>query len=67
MRYVRPVAKAVLGFLAPGAVVIGGAVSAESTGGAAITSGEWVTALTAMIITGAAVYSVPNSSPEDGA
>ena len=55
-----PYWKAVLGFVAPGAVVIGSAVTEASDGGSVITTAEWVTAVVACIITGAAVYTVPN-------
>lgn len=48
-------AKAIVGFLAPGIVVIGGALTAGSDGGSAITAAEWGTALVAAFGTGAAV------------
>lgn len=60
MRKIEPYWKAVIGFVAPGAVVIGSAATAASDGGTAITGAEWVTAVVACIITGAAVYGVPN-------
>lgn len=52
--------KAVLGFLAPGAVIIGAAVTEGSPGGTGITQGEWVTAIVAMIVTGSSVATVRN-------
>jgi hypothetical protein len=52
--------KAVLGFVAPGAVIIGGAVLEGSPGDSAITFAEWVTAIVAMIVTGASVASAKN-------
>lgn len=55
-----PYFKAVVAFIAPGAVVLTSAVTDASAGGEFITSGEWVTAICATIITGAAVYAVPN-------
>lgn len=55
-----PYFKAVVGFIAPGAVILTSAVQESSAGGELITSGEWVTAICATIITGAAVYAVPN-------
>lgn len=58
-----PYWKAILGFLAPGAVIIGSAVTEASDGGTAITTAEWVTAVVTMIVTGAAVYGVPNKDP----
>lgn len=60
----RPYAKAILGFIAPGAVVIGSAVTEASDGGTAITAAEWVTALVACVVTGAAVYAMPNKASE---
>lgn len=47
--------KGILGFIAPGAVIIGSSVLESSDGGTAITSAEWITAVVAMIVTGAAV------------
>ena len=55
-----PYFKAVVAFIAPGAVVLTSAVTEASAGGEFITAGEWVTAVCATIITGAAVYAVPN-------
>lgn len=56
----KPYAKAIVGFIAPGAVVIGNAVLDSSAGGEHITTGEWVTAVVAAIVTAAAVWRVPN-------
>jgi hypothetical protein len=47
--------KAILAFLVPGAVIIGSSVLGDSDGGSTITGSEWVTAVVAMIVTGAAV------------
>lgn len=55
--------KAVLGFIAPGAIIIGSAVTSASDGGTAITGAEWVTAVVACIVTGAAVGAVSNKPP----
>lgn len=63
MDRIAPYWKAVVGFIAPGAVVIGSAVTEASDAGTAITSAEWVTALVSMIVTSAAVYTVPNREP----
>ena len=52
--------KAVMAFVSPGAVIIGSAVLTSSDGGAAITSGELVTALVACVVTSATVYGAPN-------
>lgn len=54
------VAKAIVAFIAPGAVVLTSAVQESSVGGEMITQGEWVTAACATIITAAGVYLVPN-------
>ena len=53
----------IIGFIAPGAVVIGSAVTATSDGGSSITGAEWVTAIVACIVTAGAVYAVPNHDP----
>lgn len=60
MNRIAPYAKAVVGFIAPAAVVLTSAVQDSSTGGAAITTAEWVTAACACVITAAAVYATPN-------
>jgi hypothetical protein len=61
---VAPYWKAVVGFVAPGAVLIGSAVTEASDGGTAITASEWVTAVVAMVVTSATVYGVPNRDPK---
>lgn len=61
MDKIAPYWKAVLGFITPGAVVIGASVLAVSDGGTAITQAEWVTAGVAMIATGGAVFSKSNA------
>lgn len=53
--------KGILGFIAPGAVIIGASVLEKSDGGTAITTAEWVTAAVAMIVTGAAVTAKSNA------
>lgn len=53
---VRPYWKAIVGFVAPGAVVLTSAVLEGSAGNEAITQGEWVTAVCACFITGAGVF-----------
>lgn len=57
--------KAVVGFVAPGAVLIGSAVTDTSAGGSRITTSEWVTALVACVITAAGVAAVRNTQPEN--
>ena len=46
--------KGILGFIVPGAVIIGSSVLEASDGGSTITGAEWVTAVVAMIVTGGA-------------
>lgn len=60
MNSIAPYWKALIGFIAPGAVVLTGAVTETSAAGASITTGEWVTAVCAAVITGAAVYGKSN-------
>ena len=60
MNKLAPYYKALVGFVAPGAVVLTAAVTDSSPAGEAITAGEWVTALCACLISGAAVYATPN-------
>ena len=60
MNALAPYYKAVMGFLAPGAVVIIASVPEASDGGTAITGSEWVTALCTAIVTAAGVYAIPN-------
>lgn len=55
MDRVAPYWKAVVGFIAPGAVVLTSAVTEVSAGGTAITTGELVTAGCACVITSAGV------------
>ncbi|MCF6376887.1 hypothetical protein L2K70_04665 [Nocardioides KLBMP 9356] len=64
MNKIAPYWKAVVGFVAPGAVLIGSAVTEASAGAEHITTGEWVTAVVACIVTSAAVYGTPNRDPE---
>jgi hypothetical protein len=60
MNSIAPYWKAVVGFIAPGAVILTYAVTADSAGGDFVTTGELVTALCACVITGAGVYSKSN-------
>jgi hypothetical protein len=59
-RSIRTYAKAIIGFITPGVVAIGAALGDASDGGDNITSYEWVAALVACLVTGAAVFGVPN-------
>jgi hypothetical protein len=63
MSKLSPYWKAFVGFIAPGAVVLGAAVHEDSLGGHGITTGEWITAVVACVVTSAAVYRVPNRDP----
>ena len=47
--------KAIIGFTAPAAVVIGSAVTDASGGGSHITQAEWITALVAAVVTSGGV------------
>lgn len=62
MEAIAPYAKAVVAFIAPGAVVLTSAVTEASAGGTAVTSGEWITAACATVITAAGVYAIPNGT-----
>lgn len=53
-------AKAIVGFVAPGIVTLGSALTAGSDGGTNITGSEWLTALIACLVTGGFVYAIPN-------
>lgn len=53
--------KGILGFIVPGAVIVGASVLEQSDGGSTITSAEWITAVVAMIVTGGAVTAKSNS------
>jgi hypothetical protein len=52
--------KAIVGFVAPGVVAIGSALTVNSDGGGDITQYEWVSALIACLVTGGFVYAIPN-------
>lgn len=52
--------KAIVGFLAPGIVAIGGSLTVNSDGGGTVTAYEWVAALIACLVTGGFVFAVPN-------
>lgn len=60
MDKIAPYWKAVMGFIAPAAVVIIASVTTASDGGTAITAAEWVTAVCTAVVTSAGVYAVPN-------
>ena len=60
MNRIAPYAKAVIGFIAPGLVALVAALNDGSPSGSAVTNGEWLTILSACVVTGAGVYAVPN-------
>ncbi|MFM9430078.1 hypothetical protein [Arthrobacter sp. MP_2.3] len=60
MNVLAPYLKAIVGFIAPGAVILTSAVQAGSDGGVFVTQGELITAACATVITAAAVYATPN-------
>lgn len=47
--------KAIVGFISPGAIIVGASVLENSDGGSAITQSEWVTAVVAAIVTAGGV------------
>lgn len=59
---IKTIAKAVVGFVTPGVVAAVAAVQDGSPGGNAITMPEWVGIVAAMVITGGAVFAVPNKT-----
>lgn len=59
--------KAIAGFVAPGAVALGAALTAGSDGGTSITTTEWISAGIACVVTSAAVYRVQNKPNPYGA
>ena len=62
MNVLAPYFKAVVAFVAPGAVVLTSAVTTGSAGGEFVTQGELITAACATVITAAAVYATPNKT-----
>ena len=57
---VKPYAKAIVGFVAPGVVALVTAVADASPRGSHVTGPEWIGIAAACILTSAAVYAVPN-------
>lgn len=53
--------KAIVGFISPGAVIIGSSVLSGSDGGSTITQAEWITAIVACVITSGGVAWVENA------
>jgi len=63
MSKLAPYWKAILGFVAPGAVVLTSSVTDASAGGSSITTAEWITAGCACVVTSAAVGFGPRNKP----
>jgi hypothetical protein len=60
---IAPYWKAVTAFISPGVVGLVAAVQDGSPGGSSITGPEWVGIAAACILTGGAVFAVPNKDP----
>ena len=58
---IRPYAKAVVAFIAPGVTALVSAVQDGSQAGSAVSGPEWVGIAAACILTCAAVYTTPNA------
>ena len=56
--------KAVVGFVAPGAVILGSSVLGGSDGGSHVTQAEWITAAVACVVTSGGVWAKGNKDPE---
>lgn len=65
MDRIRPYAKAVVGFVTPGAIALGAAVQSGTPGGSGVTAAEWITIAVACVVTGGAVFSTPNRPQYD--
>lgn len=53
--------KAILGFVVPGVVTLGSAITSGSDGGSTITATEWLTAAFACVLTAGAVAAKANA------
>lgn len=60
MTKIAPYWKAVIGFIAPGAVIIGASTLPGSDGGSVVTGSEIITAAVACVVTSAGVYAKGN-------
>jgi hypothetical protein len=60
MDSLKPYLKAVSGFVAPGVVILGTAITKASDGHEVITGSEWLTAVVACVVTGGTVFGVKN-------
>jgi len=61
---IKPYAKAIVAFVTPGVTGLLAAVQDASPGGSSVTGPEWVGIAAACILTGGAVFSVPNRDPQ---
>jgi hypothetical protein len=62
MSRLAPYWKAVVAFLAPGAVVVGIAAQREITGGDPLSSSVWLYAAATCVVTAASVYLAPKNA-----
>lgn len=60
---VKPYAKAVVAFVAPGVAALVAAVQDASPAGSNITGPEWIGIVATCILTSGAVYAMPNRDP----
>lgn len=60
---VKPYAKAIVAFVAPGVAALVAAVQDASPAGSNITGPEWIGIVATCILTSGAVYAVPNRDP----
>ena len=63
MDKIAPYWKAIVGFVTPGVIAAVAAVQDGSPGGQGITMPEWVGIAAACVLTGGAVFAVPNKDP----
>ena len=61
---VKPYAKAIIGFAVPALTAWVAAQQDASAGGPVVTSMEWGTVAIAALVTGGAVFAVPNRDPQ---
>jgi hypothetical protein len=61
---IKPYAKAIVAFITPGITALLAAVQESSPGGQTITGPEWIGIGAACILTGGAVFAVPNKDPQ---
>jgi hypothetical protein len=61
---IAPYFKAVAGFLVPFAGAVLAAMQDVSLGGSEVTQQEWLTAALTALVTGGAVFAVPNKDPQ---